>query len=42
MAEALADPRPAIPHEKVCAEIMAEIEELERRVAVSHPSSPAM
>jgi len=33
--EARADPRPAIPHEEVRAEIMAEIEELERQIAAS-------
>ncbi len=33
--EALADPRPDIPHEEVRAEIMAEIEELERQIAAS-------
>lgn len=41
VAEALADPRPDIPHEEVRAEIMAEIEELERRIAASLPSSSA-
>ena len=30
VAEALADPRPDVPHEEVRAEILAEIEELER------------
>ena len=33
--EALADPRPDIPHEEVRAEIMAEIEELEHQIAAS-------
>jgi len=33
VAEARADPRPGIPHEEVRAEIMAEIEELERQLA---------
>ncbi len=33
--EALADPRPDIPHEEVRTEIMAEIEELERQIAAS-------
>ena len=37
----LADPRANIPHEEVRTEIMAEIEELERRIATSLPSSPA-
>jgi hypothetical protein len=41
VAEALADPRPDIPHEEVRAEIMAEIEELERRITASLPSSSA-
>jgi hypothetical protein len=35
VAEALADPRPDIPHEEVRAEILAEIEELERQIAAS-------
>ena len=35
VAEARADPRPPIPHEEVRAEIMAEIEELERQIAAS-------
>ena len=35
VAEARADPHPPIPHEEVRAEIMAEIEELERRSAAS-------
>lgn len=33
VAEALADPRPDVPHEEVRAEILAEIEALERRLA---------
>ena len=33
VAEARADPRPPIPHEEVRAEILAEIEELERQLA---------
>ena len=33
VAEALADPRPDVHHEEVRAEILAEIEELERRLA---------
>ena len=33
VAEALADPRPDVPHEEVRAEILAEIETLERRLA---------
>ena len=41
VAEALADPRPDIPHEEVRAEIMAEIEELERRIAASLAVPPA-
>lgn len=35
VGEALADPRPDIPHEEVRAEIMTEIEELERQIAAS-------
>ncbi len=35
VAEARADPRPPIPHEEVRAEILAEIEELERQIAAS-------
>jgi chorismate mutase len=35
VAEARADPRPSIPHEEVRAEILAEIEELERQIAAS-------
>ncbi len=35
VAEDLADPRPAIPHEEVRAEILADIEELERQIAAS-------
>jgi predicted DNA-binding transcriptional regulator len=35
VAEALADPRPDIPHEEVRAEIMADIEALERQIAAS-------
>lgn len=35
VAEARADPRPDIPHEEVRAEILAEIEALERQLAVS-------
>lgn len=35
VAEARADPRPDIPHKEVWAEIMAEIEKLERRIATS-------
>ena len=34
VAEARADPRPDIPHEEVRAEILAEIETLERQLAV--------
>lgn len=41
VAEALADPRPDIPHEEVRAEIMAEVEELERRIAASLAVPPA-
>ena len=41
VAEARADPRPPIPHEEVRAEIMAEIEELERRIAASLAAPPA-
>ena len=33
VAEARADPRPDIPHEEVRAEILAEIEALEHRLA---------
>ena len=33
VAEALADPRPDVPHEEVRAEMLAEIEALERRLA---------
>jgi len=33
VAEARADPRPPIPHEQVRAEMLAEIEELERQLA---------
>ncbi len=33
VAESLADPRPDIPHEEVRAEIMADIEALERQLA---------
>ena len=39
--EALADPRPDIPHEEVRAEIMAEIEEMERRIAALLAAPPA-
>lgn len=35
VAEARADPRPDIPHEEVRAEILADIEALERQLAVS-------
>lgn len=35
VAEARADPRPDIPHEDVRAEILADIEALERQLAVS-------
>ena len=35
VAEALADPRPDIPHEEVRAEILADIEALERELAAS-------
>ena len=35
VAEARADPRPDVPHEEVRAEIMAEIEALERRLAAA-------
>jgi len=35
VAEARADPRSDIPHEEVRAEILAEIEALERQLAVS-------
>lgn len=35
VAESLADPRLDIPHEEVRAEILAEIEELERQIAAS-------
>lgn len=35
VAEARADPRPPIPHEEVRAEMLAEIEELERQLAAS-------
>lgn len=41
VAEALADPRPDIPHEEVRAEIMAEVEELERQIAASLAVPPA-
>ena len=34
VAEARADPRPPIPHEEVRIEILAEIEELERQLAL--------
>ena len=37
VAEALADPRPDIPHEEVRAEILAEIEALERQIAAAMP-----
>jgi chorismate mutase len=40
VAEARADPHPPIPHEEVRAEIMAEIEELERRIAASLAAPP--
>ena len=33
VAETLADPRPDVPHEEVRAEILAEIEALEHRLA---------
>ena len=33
VSEAQADPRPDVPHEEVRAEILAEIEALERRLA---------
>ena len=35
VAEARADPRPDIPHEEVRAEILADIEALERQLATS-------
>ena len=35
VAEELADPRPDVPHEEVRAEILAEIEALERRLAAT-------
>ena len=35
VAESLADPRPDVPHEEVRAEILAEIEALERRLAAT-------
>ena len=35
VAEALADPRPDVPHEEVRAEILAEIEALERQLAAT-------
>lgn len=35
VAEARADPRPDVPHEEVRAEILADIEALERQLAVS-------
>ena len=35
VSEALADPRPDIPHQKVRAEILADIEVLERQVVAS-------
>ena len=35
VAEALADPRPDVPHEEVRTEILAEIEALERRLAAT-------
>ena len=41
VAEARADPHPPIPHEEVRAEIMAEIEKLERRIAASLAAPPA-
>ena len=37
VAEALADPRPDIPHEEVRTEILAEIEALERQIAAAMP-----
>ncbi len=41
VVEALADPRPDIPHEEVRAEMLAEIEELERRIAATLAVPPA-
>ncbi len=35
VAEARADPRPPIPHEEVRAEMLADIEALERQLATS-------
>ena len=35
VSEALADPRPDIPHQEVRAEILADIEVLERQVVAS-------
>lgn len=35
VAEALADPRPDIPHQEVRAEILADIEVLERQIVAS-------
>lgn len=39
VAEALADPRPDIPHEEVRAEILADIEALERQLAAAPPTA---
>jgi len=35
VAEALADPRPDVPHEEVRAEMLADLEVLERQIAAS-------
>ena len=35
VSEALADPRPDIPHQEVRAEILADIEALERQIVAS-------
>lgn len=41
VAEARADPRPPIPHEEVRAEMLAEIEQLERELERQLAAPPA-
>lgn len=41
VAEARADPHPPIPHEEVRAEILADIEALERQLAAALPPPAA-